>query len=86
MLILERITAQKEHESKQLAEKIQPDLDVYLRDDNEPMVELTEIDDSSFKQRRLKRLTELNQKTKHEAKIKKRSSKLCLKNKKSDIK
>ena len=79
MLILERITAQKEHESKQLAEKIQPDLDVYLRDDNEPMVELTEIDDSSFKQRRLKRLTELNQKTKHEAKIKKKRLKTLFK-------
>ena len=44
-LILEKITAQKEHESEQLVEKIQPDLDVYLHDDNEP-VELTEIDDS----------------------------------------
>ena len=28
-LILEKIIAQKEHESKQLAEKIQPNLDVY---------------------------------------------------------
>ena len=33
-LILEKITAQNECESKQLTEKIQPDLDVYLRDDN----------------------------------------------------
>ena len=33
-LTLEKITAQNEYESKQLTEKIQPDLDVYLRDDN----------------------------------------------------
>ena len=33
-LILEKVTAEKEHKSKQLAEKIQPDLDVYLRDDD----------------------------------------------------
>ena len=31
-LILEKITAQKEQESRQLAEKIQPDLDVFLCD------------------------------------------------------
>ena len=31
-LILEKITAQKEHESRQLAEKIQPDLYVFLCD------------------------------------------------------
>ena len=47
-LILEKIASQKQQESKQLAEKIQPDLDVYLRDDNET-AELTKIDDSSFK-------------------------------------
>ena len=80
-LILEKINAQKEHENKQLVEKIQPDLDVYIRDDNE-LVELTEINDSSLNQRRSKALAELNRKTKHEAKIEKRSSKPYLKNKK----
>ena len=54
-LILEKTTAQKEHESKQLAEKIQPGLDGFLRDDNE-------TDDSSFKRRRSKCLAELNKK------------------------
>ena len=80
-LILEKINAQKEHESKQLVEKIQPDLDVYIRDDNE-LLELTEINDSSLNQRSSKALVELNRKTKHEAKIEKRSSKPYLKNKK----
>ena len=32
-LILEKITAQKDHKSKKLVEKIQPDLDVFLRDE-----------------------------------------------------
>ena len=45
-LILEKITTQKENESKQLAEQIQPDLGVYLRDDNE-----TKVENRSFKQR-----------------------------------
>ena len=58
-LILEKITAQKDPESKQLVEKIQPNLDVYLRDDNEPS-ELMKIGDSSFKWRRSKHLAELN--------------------------
>ena len=34
-LILEQITAQKDCENNQLAEKVQPDLDVYLCNDNE---------------------------------------------------
>lgn len=34
LLILEKIAVQKEYESKQLAEKFQHDLDVYLRDGN----------------------------------------------------
>ena len=55
LLILEKTTAQKEHEIKQLAEKIQPGLDGFLRDDNE-------TDDSSFKQRRSKCFAELNKK------------------------
>ena len=84
-LILEKIASQKQQESKQLAEKIQPDLDVYLRDDNET-AELTKIDDSSFKRGRSKHLAELNQKSKPVAKIKKRSPKPHLKNKKSNIK
>lgn len=50
-LILEKSTIQKEHKGEQLAEKVQPDLDVYLGDDNEP-AELIKIDDSSFKCRR----------------------------------
>ena len=84
-LILEKVIAQKEHKSKQLAEKIQPDLDVYLRDDNvdDESVELIEIDHSSLEGGRLERPAELNRKTKHEAKIKKRS-KPYLRNKKSD--
>ena len=61
-LILEKINAQKELESKQLVEKIQPDLDVYIRDDDE-LVELTEINDSGLNQRRSKPLAELNRKT-----------------------
>ena len=60
-LILEKITVQKEHEIKQVVEKNQPDLDVYLRDDNKP-VELIQIDNLSFKERRSKRLAELNRK------------------------
>ena len=53
-LTLEKIITQKEHEGKQLAEKIQPDLDVYLRDDNvdDEFVELIEIDHSSLNRRR----------------------------------
>ena len=59
-LILEKITAQKECESKQLAKKIQPDLDVYLRDDKE-LSELTKTDGdvilrSSLKRRRSKHI------------------------------
>ena len=72
-LILEKITAQKERESKQLAEKIQPGLDVFLRDDNG-------IDDSSFKRRRSKRLTELNKKF-SSTKIKRQSVRTYLKKK-----
>ena len=79
-LIFKKMAPQKEHESKQLVENISPDLDVYLRDDNEP-VELTEIEHSSFKKKRSKRLLELNQKTKDKAKIKSRSSTPYLKNK-----
>ena len=74
-LILEKITAEKEYESKQLRKKIQPDLDVYLHDDNE-LSELTETDDDvilrpSLKQRRSKPIGELNRKSKHTVKIKK---------------
>ena len=72
-LILEKITAQKERESKQLAEKIQPGLDVFLRDDNG-------IDDSSFERRRSKRLTELNKKF-SSTKIKRESVRTYLKKK-----
>ena len=61
-LNLEENTAQKECELKQLAKEIQPNLDVFLCDDNEPSVELSDIDDSTFKQRRSKRLVELNKK------------------------
>ena len=43
-LILEKITTQKENESKQLAEQIQPGLGVYLRDENE-----TKVENRSFK-------------------------------------
>ena len=77
-LILEKITAHKEHESKQLAEKIQPYLDVLLCDENEPSplpAELT--DESSFKRRRSKRLLELNRKSK----MKRRSARPFQKNK-----
>ena len=75
LLILEKITAQKEYESKQLAEKIQPDLDVYLRDDNK-LSKLTETDDNvilspSLRRRRSTRIEKLNRKSKHTAKIKK---------------
>ena len=85
-LILEKNTALKEYGSKQLAEKIQPDLDVYLRDDND-LSELTETDDNvilrlSLKQRRSKRIEELNRKSKHTPKIKKISAKPYLQNKK----
>ena len=64
LLILEKITAQKEYESKKLADKLQPDLDVYLHDDNE-LLELTETDydvilSPSLKWRRSKRIEELN--------------------------
>ena len=64
-LILEKNTVQKEHESKQLAEKIQPDLDVFLRDENEPSPLPTElINELSFKSKRSKHLLELNRKSK----------------------
>ena len=75
-IILEKITAQEERKSKKLAEKIQRDLDIFLRDDNEPFAALTEIDDSTFKKRRSKRLVESNKK------IKSRSLKPYLKSKK----
>ena len=75
-IILEKITAQEERKSKKLAEKIQRDLDIFLRDDNEPFTALTEIDDSTFKKRRSKRLVESNKK------IKSRSLKPYLKSKK----
>ena len=83
-IILEKIIAQKEYRGKQLAEKIQPDLDVYLLDDDvdDESVELIEIDNSSLKRRRSKCLAELNRKTKHETTVKKRS-KPYLRNKKS---
>ena len=77
LLILEKITVQKEYESKQLAEKFQHDLDVYLCDGNK-LLEQTEIDDDvilclSLKQRRSKPIGELNRKSKHTTKIKKKS-------------
>ena len=75
-IILEKITAQEERKSKKLAEKIQRDLDIFLRDDNEPFTALTEIDDSTFKKRRSKRLVESNKK------IKSRSLRPYLKSKK----
>ena len=78
-LTSEKITAQKDHESKQLAEKIQPDLDVFICDEHElsPLpVELT--DESSFKRRRPKHLVELNKKSK----IKRRSPRPYQKNNK----
>ena len=75
-IILEKITAQEERKSKKLAEKIQRDLDIFLRDDNEPFAALTEIDDSTFKKRRSKRLVESNKK------IKSRSLRPYLKSKK----
>ena len=88
-LILEKILVQKEHKSKQLPKKIQPDLGVYLQDDDDndnddnELVELIELDNLSLKLRRSKRLVGLNQKSKREAKVKKRS-KPYLRNKKSD--
>ena len=69
-----------------MTKKIQPDLGVCLQDDNDndndddELVELIEIDNSSLKLRRSKRLVGLNQKNKLEAKVKKRS-KLYLRNK-----
>ena len=77
LLILEKITVQKEYESKQLAEEFQHDLDVYLCDGNK-LLEQTEIDDDvilclSLKQRRSKPIEELNRKSKHTTKIKKKS-------------
>lgn len=75
-IILEKITAQEERKSKKLAEKIQRDLDIFFRDDNEPFATLTEIDDSTFKKRRSKHLVESNKK------IKSRSLRPYLKSKK----
>lgn len=75
-IILEKITAQEERKSKKLAEKTQRDLDIFLRDDKEPFTALTEIDDSTFKKRRSKRLVESNKK------IKSRSLRPYLKSKK----
>ena len=87
-LILKKITAQKENESEQSAEKNQPDLDIYLHDDNE-LLELTETNDDvvlrlSLKRRRSKSIEELNQKPTRVVKIKKRSPKSYLKNKKDN--
>ena len=77
-LVLEKITAHKEHESKQLVEKIQPDLDVLLCDENEPSLPPAELtDESSFKQRKSKRLLELDRKSK----TKRRSARTYQKNK-----
>ena len=77
-LILEKNTVQKEHESKQLAEKIQPDLDVFLRDENKPSPLLTElINELSFKSKRSKHLLELNRKSK----IKRRNGRSYQRNK-----
>ena len=73
-LILEKVTAEKEHKSKQLAEKIQPDLDVYLRDDDNDDDDDDDDDNDndddnddelpgmrlSFKWRRLRLIAELN--------------------------
>ena len=69
-LILEKVTAEKERKSKQLAEKIQPDLDVYLRDDDDDDDDDDDNDDDnddelpgmrlSFKWRRLRLIAELN--------------------------
>ena len=75
-IILEKITAQEERKSKKLAEKTQRDLDIFLRDNKEPFAALTEIDDSTFKKRRSKRLVESNKK------IKSRSLRPYLKSKK----
>ena len=47
LLILKKITSQKENESEQSAEKNQPDLDIYLHDDND-LLELTETNDDLF--------------------------------------
>ena len=77
-LVLEKIAAQKEHESKQLAEKNSTRFRCFLRYDNE-------IDDSSSKWRRSKQLAELNKKfssTKTKRKsvrpyLKKKYYKLC---------
>ena len=85
LLILKKITSQKENESEQSAEKNQPDLDIYLHDDNE-LLELTETNDDvvlrlSLKRRRSKSIEELNQKPKRVVKIKKRNPKSYLKNK-----
>ena len=78
-LILEKNTVQKEHESKQLAEKIQPDLGVFLRDENEPSPLPTElINELSFKSKRSKHLLELNRKSK----IKRRNGRSYQRNKK----
>ena len=88
LLILKKITSQKENESEQSAEKNQPDLDIYLHDDNE-LLELTETNDDvvlrlSLKRRRSKSIEELNQKPKRVVMIKKRSPKSYLKNKKDN--
>lgn len=88
LLILKKITSQKENESEQSAEKNQPDLDIYLHDDNE-LLELTETNDDvvlrlSLKRRRSKSIEELNQKPTRVVKIKKRSPKSYLKNKKDN--
>ena len=88
LLILKKITSQKENESEQSAEKNQPDLDIYLHDDNE-LLELTETNDDvvlrlSLKRRRSKSIEELNQKPKRVVKIKKRNPKSYLKNKKDN--
>ena len=78
-LILEKNTVQKEHESKQLAEKIQPDLDVFLRDENEPSPLPTElINELSFKSKRSKHPLELNRKSK----MKRRNGRSYQRNKK----
>ena len=68
-LILETVMRQKEHKSKQLVEKIQPNLVVYLRDDDDDDDDDDNDDDNddelpgkqlSFKQRKLRRIAELN--------------------------
>ena len=72
-IILEQITAKKQHENEELVGKTQPGLDLFLRDDDE-------IDHSSFKRRRSKCLAELNEKF-SSTKIKTKSLKLYLKKK-----